>query len=166
MKTQINIFILVIIFFISCKQNNNTIKTDGNKTDTLVNNSIGIGGRIEFSKYVKDGMFLKGEVKLFDNNQKIIGKLVITEIEPTQIIEKSIKMFNLGDTNNECQRAYFLKIKFKNTEYIIFGDQIYEINKEQRFNTYNEKKEKLLFKFSFYSFNSLFNSFNYSKSTG
>ncbi|MFZ4413489.1 MAG: hypothetical protein ACOYOV_10435 [Bacteroidales bacterium] len=145
MKTKTNIFILIFTLFISCSQNNTdqTLKTNVSTTDTLVNNSIDIGGRIELSKYVNEGIFLKGEIRLFDNNQKIIGKLNISEIEPIQIIEKSIKMFNLGDTTDKCQKAYFLKIKYKNTEYFVFGDEVYEINKKQRFTTYNEKKEKL-----------------------
>ena len=145
MKTKTHFFILIILIIISCKQNNNdqTLNTTQSKTDSLTDNSDVTLSSIDFETYVADGMFLKGDVKLFDNNQNLIGKLVITDIEPTQIIEKSIKMYNLGDTDDECQKAYFLKIKYKSTDYIVFGDQVYEINKKQRFNTYNEKREKL-----------------------
>ena len=143
MKTIL--YISTLLLFMSCgqKHNNETTKTTESEIDTLVDNSKVLDNNIQLKKYVAEGLLLNGEISFFDNNQKKIGKLKITEIEPTQIMEKSTKMFNIDGSTNKCQKAFFLKIKFKNKDYLVFGQDVYEIDKKQIFNTYNKEREKL-----------------------
>jgi hypothetical protein len=143
MRTLLYISTLLLLMSCGQKNNNQTTKTTENEVDTLVDNSKVSDNNIQLTKYVAEGLLLKGEISFFDNNQKRIGKLQITEIEPTQIIEKSTKMFDIDGSTDKCQKAFFLKIKFKNKDYVVFGQDVYEINKKEIFNTYNKNKEKL-----------------------
>jgi hypothetical protein len=145
MKMKTSLYILALLLLISCgqKSSNKTTKTFESAVDIVADSSKVSEHNNELKKYIADGLFLKGTVRLFDTNQKRIGKLEISEIGPTFIIEKSKKMFNLdGDTDN-CQKAFFLKVKYKNKEYIVFGQDVYEINQDQKFTTLNKKNEKI-----------------------
>ena len=143
MKTLLCISTLLLLISCGQKNSNQTAKTHESAVVTFADNLKVSDNNIELKKYVADGLFLKGEFSIFDNTLKKIGKLQITEIESTQILERSSKIYNIDGNTDNCQKAFFVKVKFKNKDYILFGKDIYEIDNKQTFNIFNTKKEKL-----------------------
>jgi hypothetical protein len=130
----------------SCGHKNSNSSADSKKNDkdSIAKTSNLTDSKIEFKKYIADGMFLKGKIRLFDNNLKITGKLEIDKITLVEILAKSTKMYNVEEQTDNCEKAYFLKVKYLGKEYIVFGQDVYEISNKQKFSTLDEKKEKLI----------------------
>lgn len=140
-------YISIILFLISCGQKSNNLTANALKV--INQDSIqqvlpsSEKSKIEFKTYAANGMFLKGNIRLFDNNLKNIGKIEIDKTTLVQILEKSDKMYNIEGSTENCDKAYFLKVKYQNKDYTVFGQDVYEINNEQKLSTTNDKKEKL-----------------------
>ena len=143
MKTLL--YILTLLLLMSCgqKTNNSTTELMTNRNDSIVTTSNLTESKIEFKKYAVDGMLLKGKIRIFDNNLKIKENLEVNEITLVQILEKSTKMYNVDGNTDNCEKAYFLKIKFQGKDYTVFGQDVYEINNQQKFSIENGKNEKL-----------------------
>lgn len=143
---KILIYISALLLLISCGQKSkiSTAESKIIEKDSLPETSNLPVSNIVFKQYVVDGIFLKGKVRLFDNNLKSIGKLEIAKITPVQIFEKSAKMYNIQGETDNCEKANFLKVKYIDKDYIVFGQDVYEINNQQKFSTQNEKEEKLI----------------------
>jgi hypothetical protein len=101
-----------------------------------------IENKISFEKYEKDGILLKGEIRLFDEKLNQTGKLIIEETSKIQILEKSTEMYNINKSDSNCLKSYFLKIKYKNQNYFLFGEQVYEADEQGKFDFVNSKNEK------------------------
>lgn len=97
-----------------------------------------------FKEYIARGIFLKGEVPLLDSDINRIGKLEIDKITPVQILEKSSEMYYSPDSQIECERAYLLKVKYQDSDYIVFGRDIYKIDDTKIFSVVNKNEEKLV----------------------
>ncbi len=138
-------YILTLLLLISCRQRNSgsTTETDDRK-NVIAESSILSENKIKFEKYVADGLFLKGEIRLFDGNLNSIGKLEIDKITLVQILEKSFTMYNIENSTENCAKAYFLKVEYLNKNYIVFGKDIYKINNDMKFNVQSENQEKLI----------------------
>jgi hypothetical protein len=143
MKTLLYISTLLILMSCGHKTNNSTADLKTNVNDSIIKTSNLTENKIEFNKYFVDGIFLKGRIRLFDNEQKTKGKLVVDKITNVQILEKSSKMYNLDGNTDDCEKAYFLKVKYQGKDYTVFGQDVYEINNLQKFSAENEKNEKL-----------------------
>ena len=143
MKTLL--YILTLLLLMSCgqKTNNSTTELMTNKNDSIVTTSNLTESKIEFKKYVVDGMFLKGKIRIFDNNLKIKENLEVDKITLVQILEKSSKMYNVDENTDDCEKAYFIKVKYQGKDYTVFGQDVYEINNQQKFSVENGKNEKL-----------------------
>ncbi|KFF04263.1 hypothetical protein [Flavobacterium reichenbachii] len=98
--------------------------------------------KISFKKYEKDGILLKGEISLFDEKLNQTGKLTVEETSKIQILEKSTEMYNINKSEDNCLKSNFLKIKYKNQDYLLFGDQVYEGDEQGKFDFVNSKNEK------------------------
>ena len=96
---------------------------------------------VEFDNYFKDGIFLNTSIRLFDNNLKRIGNLTIKEIEFVKILAKSRTMYDIDKSSDGCLKSYFIKVKYKNTDYLVFGQDIFEINANQKFKFVNSNHE-------------------------
>jgi len=143
MKTLLYISTLLLLLSCGQKTNNSTAELKTIENDSIVTTSNMTENKIEFKKYVAEGMFLKGKIRLFDNDLKIVGKLEIDKITLAKILEKSTKMYNVEGQTDNCEKAYFLKVKYLDNDYLLFGQDIYEINNSQKISTQNENKEKL-----------------------
>lgn len=139
------IYILTLLLLISCgqKTNNSTTESKIIKNDSIVKISNLTESKIEFKRYVVDGIVLKGDFRTFDNDKHIKEKLKVDQMAFVQILEKSTKMYNIEGKTDNCEKAFFLKVKYLDKEYTVFGQDVYEINKQQKFCTQNEKQEKL-----------------------
>jgi len=144
-KMRTSLYILTVLLLVSCGQNknNSTNELNTNKNDSIVSTLNLTESKIQFNKYLVDGMLLKGEIRLFDNDLTITEKLKIDKITLVQILEKSTKMYNIEGQMDNCEKAYFIKIKYQGKNYIVFGQDVFEINKEQKFSIQNENNEKL-----------------------
>lgn len=140
-----SLYFLIAVLFISCgqKTKNSTIESEAIEIDTIFKTSSLTENKIEFNKFVVDGIFLKGKIRLFDNNLKFKEYLEIDEIKPIQIFEKSTKMYNVGEDTENCNKAFFIKVKFQGKDLTVFGQDVYEIKNQNSFSTQNEKNEKL-----------------------
>lgn len=129
----------------SCGQRNSNSSNESktSEKDTTTVTSVVTENKIEFSKYVADGIFLKGSVQIFDNEFKSTGKLEIDSISIVQILEKSNKMYNTEGKPDKCDKANYVKVKYLGNDYTVFGQEVYEINNQQKFSTQNDKNEKL-----------------------
>lgn len=139
------LYILIVLLLISCVQNKNN---STNELKTKKNDSIGstlnlTKSKIQFNKYLIAGMLLKGEIKLFNNHLTITEKLKIDKITLVQILEKSTKMYNIEGKMDKCESAFFLKIKYQDKVYTVFGQDVFEVNKKQKLSIQNENNEKL-----------------------
>lgn len=143
MKTLLYISTLLLLMSCGQKTNNSTTELMTNKNDSIVTNSNLTESKIEFKKYNVDGMFLKGKIRIFDNDLEIEEKLEVDKITLVQILEKSTKMYNIEGNTDNCEKTYFLKVNYKGKDYTVFGQDVYEINDQQKFSTQNEKNEKL-----------------------
>ena len=139
------LYISTVLLLMSCgkKTNKSTDELKTNISDSIVSTSNLTESKIEFNKYVADGMFLRGKVRLFDNDLKMTEKLDINKITLVQIIEKSTKMYNVGGQTDNCEKADFIKVKYLGKVYTVFGQDVYEINNQEKFSVQNEKNEKL-----------------------
>jgi hypothetical protein len=129
----------------SCGQQNSSSSTELKtiSNDSMTQAIIQPKVNIEFQKYVSDGIFLKGKVRLFDSNMKNIGELDIDSIIPVEILEKSPKMYNVEGQTANCEKAIFLRVKYLDKDYVVFGQDVYEINKQQRYTTQSDEKGEL-----------------------
>lgn len=142
MRTLINISILLLLIGCGQKSSNLTTESNSKENDSNIKTSIWIESKIEYKKYIVDGMLLKGKFRIIDSEQKI-SNLEVDKITLVQILEKSTKMYNIQGETDNCEKAFFLKIKYQDKDYIVFGQDVYEINKLQKISTQNEKQEKL-----------------------
>ena len=127
--------IILFLFILSCndtKKHENNIKNEINDTINKSLTNILIKD-VEFIPFKSQGIFLAGEVRIFDISFKGIKKININEITPVEIIEKSKKMYFLNTDSNYCLKANFVKVKYNNTELIVSGLDIYELNKKQKY---------------------------------
>ncbi|HSD09121.1 hypothetical protein [Flavobacterium sp.] len=138
------LLLLPAIFILSCGS-----KTESN-SDKISEIKTGKSNNLEkekeepktnFEKYSKEGILLIGSIKLFDENFKEIGELKINEISKVQILEKSSTFFNIENSKDYCLKANFIKIGYKGKKYLVFGREVYEINKTENLDFQNEKKE-------------------------
>lgn len=143
MKTLLYISTLLLLMSCGQKTNNSNTELMTIKNDSIVTTSNLTESKIEFKKYVVDGMFLKGKIRIFDNEMKIKEKLEVDKITHVQILEKSTKMYNVEGNTDNCERAYFLKVKYQDKDYTVFGQDVYQINDKQKISTQNKNKEKL-----------------------
>ncbi|TRX38022.1 hypothetical protein FNW52_03730 [Flavobacterium sp. ZT3R18] len=138
------LLLLPALFIMSCgsKTESNSDKISQIKTDTSNNlQEKKEVAKTNFEKYSKEGILLIGSIKFFDENFKEIGKLEIDEISKVQISEKSITLFNIDKSKDYCLKSNFLKIGYKQKEYILFGQDVYEINKAEKIDFQNEKNK-------------------------
>lgn len=143
MKTLLYISTLLLLLSCGQKTNNSTAKLKTIENDSIVTTSNMTESKIEFKKYVVDGIFLKGKIRIFDNDLKIKENLKVDKITLVQILEKSTKMYNVDENIDNCEKAYFLKVKYHGKDYTVFGQDVYEINNQQKFSVQNENNEKL-----------------------
>ena len=71
MKTLLYISTLLLLMSCGQKTNNSNTELMTIKNDSIVTTSNLTECKIEFKKYVVDGMFLKGKIRIFDNEMKI-----------------------------------------------------------------------------------------------
>jgi len=144
MKALICISTLLLLMSCGQKSNISTAESKIIEEDSLSEASNLPVSNIAFKQYVVDGIFLKGKVRLFNNDLKNIGELEIARITSVQILEKSAKMYNIQGETDNCEKANFLKVKYVDKDYFVFGQDVYEINSQQKFSIQNEKEEKLI----------------------
>jgi hypothetical protein len=139
------IYTLTLLLLISCRQktNNSTVESEVIENKSIVNASKLTESKIEFKSYFVDGILLKGNLRIFDNDTHFKEKLEVDKITLVQILEKSTKMYNVEGTTDNCEKAFFLKVKYLGNYYTVFGQDVYEINKQQKFSTQTEKHDKL-----------------------
>ncbi|MDR1761046.1 MAG: hypothetical protein LBR55_01205 [Bacteroidales bacterium] len=147
MKNAIIILSALSLIVSGCGQNNTRKQAENNETaveerqgivsEQEKNNFI-VENKIQFEEYVTDGMFLAGEIRLYDDNFNRIGELEISEITPIQILEKTSKMYNQEDDAYECDKANFLKVKYFDSNYIVFGQDVYEIDNDMKYSIENK----------------------------
>lgn len=137
-------FFIMFIALIGCEQNLNSIKS---KELTVIGNDeyvSDIDTTNLFREYVTDGIFLKGDVRVYNNKLKKIGALSIPFIEPVKILSKTTLMYNVENSTDICDKACFVKVRYQNQEYIVFGKDIYEINNNEKHVAINEKQQKIV----------------------
>lgn len=132
--------------FISCGQGTkkeNASQNSEKKTKTLTtvekNNEV---EKVEFVKHQTYGILLNQNNRLFDENLKGFGAIYSRGFEKVQILEITKKMYNLENSSDNCEKAYFVKIKYDNKNCIIFGKEVFEINSKQLFDFHNSKGDK------------------------
>jgi hypothetical protein len=140
MKKILAISIIVILF--SCKEKVSKIDDLNIKTDSLTNIKVDNVEVVKFENYQKDGILLKGNFKIYDENLNEIEELKISEIKKVLILGKTKNRYNLKNSKDYCEKACFLKVNYKNEEIILFGQTVYEINKEKIFPFTNPNGEK------------------------
>lgn len=144
MKIQISI--ITLLFFISCKKTDTEQATQNpeNKTQSVIKSNDTLNkGKVEFEKYSASGIIIYQNNRLFDENLKAIGQLYSKGFEKVQILERSKKMYNLENSSEHCEKAYFLKIKYNNQECIVFGKDVYEIDMKQKFSFQDPNGDQL-----------------------
>ena len=135
----------IFLLFISCqsKHNNKSAELISTVTDKIVTPPTVTENKVEFKKHVADGMFLIGNVHTYNDDLKSTEKLQIDTISTVQILELSSKMYNIEGKPDKCDKAYFVKVKFQDKDYIVFGQDVYEINNTQKFQTQTDKNVNL-----------------------
>ncbi|MTH15725.1 hypothetical protein [Flavobacterium sp. LC2016-01] len=126
---------LFLIFIIGCQnkkesqvKNSLPVKTDlslnsenEDKTNALI-----------LKKYQKEGILLNGQIKFYDDKLNQTGSLEIDIITKVQILEKSTEQYNIEKSTDYCFKSNFIKIKYKDNDYLVFGQDIYEINQNDK----------------------------------
>nr|WP_315153826.1 hypothetical protein [uncultured Flavobacterium sp.] len=143
---KIHYFIYIFFIFISCgketKKENSTpnLKTKTETSKTIKNSNE--REKVEFVKHQTYGIILNQNNRLFDENLKEIGSIYSLGFEKVQILEITKKMYNLENSSDNCEKAYFVKIKYNGKDCIIFGKEIFEINNKQLFRFQNTKGDE------------------------
>ncbi|MEN2401552.1 hypothetical protein GKZ90_0017300 [Flavobacterium sp. MC2016-06] len=145
MITKIVFPLLAILFITGCqnKKASETIPLSVKATSSSISEKEKKDNKVSLKKYEKEGILLKGQVKLFDDRLNKIGELIIDEISKIQILEKSTAIYNIDKSNDYCLKSNFVKIRYKNKNYLVFGSDVYEINESQKLEcSINSKNEK------------------------
>lgn len=95
--------------------------------------------KVEFVKHQRDGIIINQNNRLFDENLNEIGSIYSLGFEKVQIVGMTKKRYNLKNSTDPCEKAYFVKIRYTGKECIIFGKEIFEINEQQLFRFQNTK---------------------------
>lgn len=117
--------ILSLIILISCGQQENktnqetTEKVESVKTDT---NQI----KVTFYKVNGKGILLGDDIKLLDENFKIIKDISYLNEHFVDVTEVSDKYHKIKPTDDYCQEFKYVKIKTKEFEGYVDGRKIYE----------------------------------------
>ncbi|MBC5834310.1 hypothetical protein G6N05_08010 [Flavobacterium sp. F372] len=144
MKIQISI--ITLLFFISCKKTDTKQATQNteNKTQSVIKSKDTRNKeKVEFEKYSASGIIIYQNNRLFDENLKAIGQLYSKGFEKVQILERSKKMYNLENSSEYCEKAYFIKIRYNNQDCIVFGKDVYEIDMKQKFSFQDPNGDQL-----------------------
>nr|WP_199000265.1 hypothetical protein [Flavobacterium sp. ASV13] len=126
---------ILVLFIIGCQNKKEDQVKDSSliKTDSLSNSeSKPDTTKLSFKKYQKEGILLKGVVKFYDRNLNLTGKFEVDEITKIQILEKSTEQYNIEKSTDYCSKSNFVKIKYKDNDYLVFGQDVYEINQKEK----------------------------------
>lgn len=140
MKNLLPILFLLLCIY-SCSENKSRAHINRPDKDSI---------RIEFDTipnlpnseiYEGKGYILSPKIAIYNSSLKQIDYLSIDEdVAQINILEKTRNMVTAsGDTiDAPCPTAYFLKIKYKDKEAIVYGIDIYEPIKKESFNFKND----------------------------
>ncbi|ESU20963.1 hypothetical protein FCR2A7T_07350 [Flavobacterium cauense R2A-7] len=142
---KIQITFIILLFFISCKKDDTekSIQNLENQSQNLIKSTdTSKIGKVVFEKHPAFGIIIYQNHSLFDENLNEIGQIYSKGFEKVHIVERTKMMYNLKNSSEDCEKAYFIKIKYNNQECIIFGKEVFEINTEQLFSFKNLDGEK------------------------
>ena len=137
MKSLISISLFLIIFIFWENNNLRAINID----KILATESKSIINLPNSKTYKTKGYIISPKIAIYNSELNEIDSLSIDEdVAQIDILEKTKEMITAsGDTlNAPCPTADFLKINYKDKEYIVYGIDIYEAIKKESFNFKND----------------------------
>jgi hypothetical protein len=139
--------LLFVFFIISCnnKKESEKVKTPEIKTDLTNSENQNQEAKSIFKKYSKDGILLTGRLPVFDEKFHKIKEIEIKEISKIKILEKSTSIYNIDNSNDYCLKSNFMKVEYKDKNYILFGRDVYEIDESEIFDFTNNDEKLSLF---------------------
>lgn len=134
--------LLLVSFIISCSNKKESEKIKTPETKSEVQNSANKNQEVKsiFEKYSKDGIVFNGRLPVFDEKLHKIDELEIKEISKIEILEKSTSTYNIDNSTDSCLKSNFVKIKYKEKNYILFGRDVYEIGEGEKFDFANNNE--------------------------
>jgi len=128
------VLVSLIVLIVSC--NNKTESKENKASEIKQESNLKFESKtsenyLKFEKYFKEGLLLRGQVKLFDKKLNQVGQIQVEEITAVQILEKSTERYNIGKSTDYCSKANLLKVKYKDNDYLVFGQDVYEINQNE-----------------------------------
>lgn len=142
---KIPISIVIFLLFICCKKSEteqSSIDFENKSQKLIKSNDTLNAGKVVFEKHPSSGIIIYQNNRLFDENLNEIGQIYSKGFEKVQILERTKIMYNLKNSSEYCEKAYFIKIKYDNKECIVFGKEVFEIDKEQIFSFQNIDGDK------------------------
>ncbi len=145
-KTMKQFSILFLLFFIiSCgnkKESEKKQTPETTKTDIKASADRSQEIKPIFEKYSKEGIVLNGQLQVFDEKLNKIDKLEVNEISKIEILEKTTSIYNIDHSRDYCLKSNFVKIKYKEKNYILFGRDVYKIDESDQFDFKDNSNEK------------------------
>lgn len=125
-------FVLFIILF-NCTESKNITKYNNSNENIIQKNSSSIIDLPYSEIYKVKGYILNPKIAIYDNALNLVDSLLLVEdVAQVDILEKTKSMINFSEEPefNPCPTANFLKIKYKDKNYIVYGTDIYQVIKE------------------------------------
>lgn len=137
------IILFSLFFIISCadKDQKKPIQIAVEEKEVPANLATQKESKPEFTKYLKKGILLIGQIQVFDEELNALETIDIKEITEVQILAKTTSMYHLAKSTDYCLKSNFIKINYNKKERIVFGNGVYEINEKEKFDFKSEKNE-------------------------
>lgn len=141
------IYLLAIIQFISCKQNNN--KSELKQQKIVENIALDTAFKpiknIEFKKVNAKGILLGGNIKLLDEHLNEIKDISSLNGQIIQITGVSASTYKANPKDEYCQEFKYVKVKTKDMKGVVDGRKVYGFTKDEQSKAVNIEGNEISF---------------------
>ncbi|TDG36433.1 hypothetical protein EZJ43_07900 [Pedobacter changchengzhani] len=127
------IYLLPILFFISCQENRNTSSTKQSEVKTsLKRDAVKKTKAIPFKKTTNEGVLIGKDIKLLDERLNEIKDISFMNGQIIQVIGVSDSTYKANPKDEYCQEFKYVKVLAKGLEGVVEGRKVYQLlNDEQ-----------------------------------
>ncbi|MEO5910236.1 MAG: hypothetical protein ABIP95_05070 [Pelobium sp.] len=141
------IYLLPILFFISCQQNTNKSGLKESKSvKTSIKDSVVKSTKIiPFKKTTNEGVLIGKEIKLLDEQLNEIKNISFLNGQIIQVIGVSDSSYKINPKDEYCQEFKYVKVKTKDLEGVVEGRKVYGFTKDEQNKTVNIEGNEISF---------------------
>jgi hypothetical protein len=138
------LLLLSIPAFLFCACNNAPTSEKNMPGDSVLSANTITANVINDGKFVVDenkGILIDDVISVYDTAFNKLTELKLMDYKEVEILSRTPDMYNRKGEKDICDKANYVKIRFDNTEYIVFGKNVYILERVIGSNFMNANNE-------------------------